>query len=138
MENCGVTLDEASWRLLRRVEQNCRTQRDAANDDDLLADKSIAPYDLWYLLHTLDPDMARRWHFRDGRKILRSLSVLIETGKRHSQWIDQQMIDRDNQQSFPPDEQLDCLIIWITCEGEKLRARLDGRVEKMVKVSDCC
>lgn len=36
-------------------------------------------------LQAIDPDMAARWHWRDIRKVRRSVEVALQTGKRHSQ-----------------------------------------------------
>jgi len=37
------------------------------------------------LLEALDPAVASRWHWRDTRKVLRSLKIIAETGKLPSE-----------------------------------------------------
>lgn len=41
-------------------------------------------------LQAIDPAMAARWHWRDIRKVRRSVEVAIQTGKPHSQIIVEQ------------------------------------------------
>lgn len=54
----------------------------AANPDAALA--------LHKLLNILDPSVAARWHWRDTRKVLRSLCIFKETGRRPSEIIQDQ------------------------------------------------
>ena len=42
---------------------------------------------LWKLLNALDPEMAARWHWKDSRKVLRNLEIMVEKGKRASEII---------------------------------------------------
>lgn len=42
------------------------------------------------LLQALDPTVASRWHWRDTRKVLRSLRIIAETGKLPSEIIAEQ------------------------------------------------
>ena len=42
------------------------------------------------LLQTLDPAVASRWHWRDSRKVLRSLRIIAETGRLPSEIIAEQ------------------------------------------------
>jgi tRNA dimethylallyltransferase len=42
------------------------------------------------LLAALDPDVSARWHWRDVRKVLRSLIIIKETGRRNSDIIAEQ------------------------------------------------
>ena len=37
------------------------------------------------LLQALDPAVASRWHWRDTRKVFRSLRIIAETGKQPSE-----------------------------------------------------
>lgn len=47
-------------------------------------------YDLWKLLEALDPEMASRWHWKDSRKVLRNLDIIVETGERASDVVKNQ------------------------------------------------
>lgn len=42
------------------------------------------------LLQALDPAVASRWHWRDTRKVLRSLRIIAETGRLPSEIIAEQ------------------------------------------------
>lgn len=42
------------------------------------------------LLQALDPAVASRWHWRDSRKVLRSLRIIAETGRLPSEIIAEQ------------------------------------------------
>lgn len=52
---------------------------------------------LWELLNKLDSQMASRWHWKDSRKVLRSLEIIKETGRRASDVLKEQ--DQENQDS---------------------------------------
>lgn len=64
---------------------NCLPQQppDAAVDPD-------AAVALHLLLQNLDPAMAARWHWRDTRKVFRSLSIVKSTGRRPSDIVSEQ------------------------------------------------
>lgn len=50
-------------------------------------------YQLWKLLESLDPDMASRWHWKDSRKVVRNLEIIVETGKRASDIVKSQDVE---------------------------------------------
>jgi tRNA dimethylallyltransferase len=54
------------------------------------ADKPDAALQLHRLLSALDPDVAARWHWRDARKVLRSLIIIKESGRMNSDIIAEQ------------------------------------------------
>ncbi|KAF9520656.1 hypothetical protein BS47DRAFT_1481398 [Hydnum rufescens UP504] len=82
-------------------------------------------FELHSLLSHIDPDMGSRWHWRDSRKILRSLEITKETGLRASEVVNLQ----DSQPSLP---RFRTLIFWIYADREKLEPRLDDRVDTML------
>jgi tRNA dimethylallyltransferase len=45
---------------------------------------------LHQLLSALDPTVAARWHWRDTRKVLRSLRIIKETGRQTSEILTMQ------------------------------------------------
>jgi len=49
-------------------------------------------YQLHALLHIIDPVMASRWHWRDTRKVLRSLEIIKETGRKASDIVTEQAL----------------------------------------------
>lgn len=64
---------------------NCLPQQppDAAVDPDAAAA-------LHLLLHHVDPTVAARWHWRDTRKVHRSLRIVKDTGRRPSEILSEQ------------------------------------------------
>ena len=56
----------------------------SADDDPQLA------LSLHKLLSALDPTVAQRWHWRDTRKVVRSLEIMRQTGRLPSEIIDEQ------------------------------------------------
>ncbi|ORX90248.1 tRNA isopentenyltransferase [Basidiobolus meristosporus CBS 931.73] len=85
---------------------------------------------LYNRLKEIDPTMAEYWHPNNRRKIIRSLKVFEETGKKHSEWIQEQqkLGVQENRLRFPT------CIFWLYSEPEKLFQRLDDRVDKMINM----
>jgi tRNA dimethylallyltransferase len=49
-----------------------------------------AAVQLHALLSALDPPVAARWHWKDTRKVLRSLRIMKDTGRKPSEIISEQ------------------------------------------------
>lgn len=103
-------------------------------------DVHVESVDLWKLLQCLDKEMADRWHFHDTRKILRSIKVLFETGRRHSELIKEQDRAQQAPQAADIAQKVESsptrvLIFNVECDRQVLLDRLDRRVEKMIDVS---
>ncbi|CAL5868869.1 uncharacterized protein PFLUO_LOCUS3096 [Penicillium psychrofluorescens] len=86
-------------------------------------------------LREVDPVMAGRWHPKDTRKIRRSLEIYLQTGRPASEiYAEQKLLKK---QAVMKDEGLlrfeNTLILWVHAEKEVLNARLDARVDDMVK-----
>jgi tRNA dimethylallyltransferase len=86
-------------------------------------------------LREVDPVMAGRWHPKDGRRIRRSLEIFFQTGRPASEIYKEQMTQKrkamdqsDSLLRFP-----NTLVFWVHAEKEVLNARLDARVDDMVK-----
>ncbi|KAG6813113.1 hypothetical protein H0H92_013967 [Tricholoma furcatifolium] len=96
-----------------------------------LPPSALSDPDAAYRLHTvlsiLDPPIANRWHWKDTRKVLRSLCIIKETGRRPSEIILQQTQDRSS--SKP---RFDTLCFWLWAEQTVLEQRLNERVDKMI------
>lgn len=116
------------------------------------ASSSIEPKEIWDLLNELDPVMASRWHVKDTRKVRRSIAVFVETGKKHSDWIKEQeeeeALKRTSKKEMDRDECSSAeeggtkrkrrkrnLILWVWCDPEVLKERLNNRIGKMIDVS---
>ena len=97
----GVFLDEKQKQILFQL----TTKKPDNNSNNSSA------LQLWNVLNILDPKMASRWHYRDTRKTRRSLLVLLETGKRHSQWYEEQREQKEEDDEG--DDGMDKLVIWI-------------------------
>ncbi|KAF8321715.1 tRNA isopentenyltransferase [Clavulina sp. PMI_390] len=78
------------------------------------------------VLQHLDPEMASRWHWRDSRKVLRSLEILQETGNLASESVRSQ----DHKASLP---RMPSLVFWLYARPDVLEPRLDARVDEMIK-----
>ncbi|GLB35187.1 putative tRNA isopentenyltransferase [Lyophyllum shimeji] len=87
-----------------------------------------AAYDLHTLLAILDPPVAKRWHWRDTRKVLRSLGIINETGRRSSEIISAQT--KDPSASRP---RFHTLCLWLYAEPAVLEQRLNERVDRMLE-----
>jgi tRNA dimethylallyltransferase len=55
-----------------------------------------AAFNLHTLLTSLDPLIATRWHWKDTRKVLRSLNIVKESGRRASELIAEQSTAHEN------------------------------------------
>lgn len=58
-----------------------------ATAETVPSDKALA---LYKLLYALDPRVGGRWHWKDTRKVLRSLQVIKETGRTVSETMEEQ------------------------------------------------
>ncbi|KAF9934753.1 hypothetical protein BGZ75_005995 [Mortierella antarctica] len=83
---------------------------------------------LYRKLQEVDPIMANKWHENDRRKITRSLQVYFETGECQSDLIKKQHALPDNERLRMPS-----CIFWVYSSPDVLNARLDARVDKMIK-----
>lgn len=86
-------------------------------------------------LREVDPVMAARWHPKDGRKIRRSLEIFFQTGRPASEIYKEQMTQK--RKALDKSEGLlrfqNTLVFWVHAEKEVLNARLNARVDDMVK-----
>lgn len=99
------------------------------------------------LISALDPPIASRWHWRDTRKVLRSLEIIKKSGRTASEVLTEQS---ETKAAVP--RYLDwhliifivrmlrftrryrTLCLWIYAKPSVLNARLDARVDRMVEV----
>ena len=107
--------------------------------DELPAEK------LWERLQEVDPEMARRWHPKDRRKVKRSLVVYLTTGRKASELYDEQQLQKrvaeapEASEASKTDEESrtssgpwETLMFWVHSDREVLKRRLETRVDKMV------
>ncbi|XP_019864819.2 tRNA dimethylallyltransferase [Aethina tumida] len=84
-------------------------------------------------LQCLDPAMAKRLHPNNKRKILRSLEVLYQKGKRHSELLEEQRSSEGGSLYGGGLRYDNALILWMICKKDALNKRLDDRVDKMIE-----
>lgn len=85
-----------------------------------------AAYSLHSLLSSLDPAVASRWHWKDTRKVLRSLQIIKQSGRLSSDIIQEQ-----SETTLEP--RYRTLFLWMYAKPEVLNPRLDLRVEEMMQ-----
>lgn len=93
------------------------------------------PAELWTLLHHVDPESASRWHYRDERKVYRSLRILYDTGIPQSAWLSVQDAHEHEQEHDARDVRARPrrLVFWVWSERDALNARLNARIGKMIE-----
>ena len=93
-------------------------------------------------LKKVDPIMADRWHPNDRRKIQRSLTIYLQTGRPASEiYAEQRQRAVDTNEAVGgedvvldrPAMRFPTLLFWTHTANEALRTRLDERVDKMVE-----
>jgi len=83
-------------------------------------------FSLHNLLAQLDPQMASRWHWKDTRKVVRSLEIIRDRGCLASEIMAQQTTLAETAR-YPT------LIFWLFSEPTLLQQRLDARVNEMMQ-----
>ncbi|KAF5330775.1 hypothetical protein D9619_005654 [Psilocybe cf. subviscida] len=88
-----------------------------------------AAFQLHKLLSLLDPEISQRWHWKDTRKVLRSLEIMVETGKPGSSIIHEQ----STRSTAEIEPRFRTLCFWLYADNASLHPRLDARVDTMIK-----
>ncbi|EIW85343.1 tRNA isopentenyltransferase [Coniophora puteana RWD-64-598 SS2] len=86
-----------------------------------------AAYSLHSLLSALDDRIASRWHWRDTRKVLRSLHIAKDSSRKPSEIIDEQ-----SQTMVVPRYRTLCF--WLYADLPIINPRLDERVDEMIRL----
>lgn len=95
---------------------------------------------LWQVLDCIDPDEAKRWHWKDGRKVRRGIERWWERGGRkvEPQTFTMRGATEGRQARCVCDSLLlltvrfRTLLFWVYESMDSLKPRLDGRVDRMV------
>ncbi|CAE6521036.1 unnamed protein product [Rhizoctonia solani] len=82
-------------------------------------------FDLHIILSHLDPPTAARWHWKDTRKVLRSLNIIRESNKTVQDAYGAQL---DPVSRYPT------IIFWLYMDANDLNPMLDARIDKMVQL----
>ncbi|KAI0747813.1 IPP transferase-domain-containing protein [Daedaleopsis nitida] len=77
------------------------------------------------LLTSLDPLVAQRWHWRDSRKVLTNLRIILDNARLASEIIREQ-----SQTVSKPRYRTLCF--WLYAKPDVLKPRLDERVDQMI------
>ncbi|KAL9714932.1 tRNA dimethylallyltransferase, mitochondrial [Leucoagaricus gongylophorus] len=88
-----------------------------------------AAYQLHALLNMIDPAMASRWHWRDTRRVLRSLEIIKETGHKASDIVTEQTL-----RTAAAKPRFRTLFLWLYAEHSILKQRLYDRVDRMIEL----
>jgi len=80
-------------------------------------------------LKEVDPVMANRWHPNDRRKIMRSLAIFLQSGRRASDIYAEQ---KSAKQVSEAGWQSRALLFWVYTQREVLVERLNKRVDMML------
>ncbi|KAI0781243.1 tRNA isopentenyltransferase [Trametes elegans] len=91
-----------------------------ADDDPTLAHR------LHDLLAAIDPLVSQRWHWRDSRKVLTSLRIILENRRLASEVMKEQS-------TTIPRPRYRTLCFWLYARPDVLKPRLDQRVDQMIE-----
>ena len=109
---------------------------------------------LYAELQRVDPVIAMRWHPRDRRRIVRSLEIFLQTGRRTSDIYAEQKTRREAKLKAESEAESEAgsgsgsgfrsrggdastqsswntLMLWVYAQPDILNARLDGRIDTM-------
>jgi tRNA dimethylallyltransferase len=98
------------------------TAESSVSINELVA--SIPSQHVHDILRHVDPAMADRWHPNESRKIRRSLQFYIETGRRYSSQLETATVQSCRYRT---------LIFWLHTDADRLKERLDRRVDVMLE-----
>ncbi|XP_043594693.1 tRNA dimethylallyltransferase isoform X2 [Bombus pyrosoma] len=87
---------------------------------------------LYEELVRVDPEMAKRFHPNNRRKIIRSLEVFEQYGVKHSELLKAQRTAGGSGLGGPLRHQ-NSILLWLRCDVKVLEERLDSRVDAMVE-----
>jgi len=131
---CGGTnyyIESLLWDVLVKT-KDVNTVEPIAAKRAKCDDEGLDNLQLYEKLKAIDPERAGELHPNERRKIIRSLEVFMEAGKKHSQILQEQ---RQNGGllggglRYPMDQ---LVIFWVQCEQKILDERCDKRVDKMI------
>ncbi|XP_042878743.1 tRNA dimethylallyltransferase-like [Penaeus japonicus] len=96
-------------------------------------DTDIPTEELYQMLQEVDPDAAAQYHPNNRRKIIRSLQVWEQTGRRHSEVLREQQEQEGGSRLGGALRYPSTVILWVTCDQDVLDQRLDRRVDDMIE-----
>ncbi|KAI0029723.1 tRNA isopentenyltransferase [Vararia minispora EC-137] len=122
-----VVPDLELTKSLELLSPEMRRLFDALPESAVAADDPDLAFKLHSLLSSLDPVVAETWHWRDTRKVHRSISIMKQTGRRPSSIYQEQSQDA-------PRPRYRTLCLWLYAGMEVLNSRLRSRVDDMIRM----
>ncbi|GJQ70862.1 hypothetical protein Trydic_g783 [Trypoxylus dichotomus] len=123
-------IESLLWKILVEDPGNSRLNVPGISPNN---EHELGNEELYKRLQQLDPNMAKRLHPNNKRKILRSLEVLHQKGMRHSDIIKEQQSSIGGSTTGGPLRYPNALIFWLQCNQDILNTRLDKRVDSMLE-----
>ncbi|XP_033211642.1 tRNA dimethylallyltransferase [Belonocnema kinseyi] len=129
--------NSASVDNIKKPEEEKIEKEKEESDEELLIKKPRLELpesneELHEKLAQVDPDMARRLHPNNRRKVIRSLEVFEKFGTRHSELLKLQREAGGSGLGGPLRYQ-EPIILWLCCDQEVHDKRLNSRVDSMVE-----
>lgn len=126
---------------------------EGVSNEDEFPILSASTEEIFRKLQEVDPEMAKKWHPNDRRKIRRSLEIWLRSGRKASEIYAEQRAtmpsQRDNSTEIADRADIDTasvsnlslrypsLLLWLEAEDAVLKRRLNARVESMVENGLC-
>jgi len=135
---CGGTnyyIESLLWDVLVETKGDTSTMEPITKKikkDDVNEETELDSKELYEKLKQIDPDRANELHPNERRKIIRSLQVFEQEGKKHSLLLEEQRQSGGllgGGLRYPKDQ---LLIFWVQCEQPILEQRCDKRVDQMI------
>ncbi|KAG8713634.1 hypothetical protein FRC08_013008 [Ceratobasidium sp. 394] len=101
---------------LQQIFDNLPTRADDVDED--------TSFQLHTLLTHLDPTTASRWHWKDTRKVLRSINIVRESNMT---------VEEAYKAQLDPISRYPTLMFWLYMDPSVLNPMLDSRIDKMVE-----
>uniref|UniRef100_T1IMA4 Zinc finger double-stranded RNA binding domain-containing protein n=1 Tax=Strigamia maritima TaxID=126957 RepID=T1IMA4_STRMM len=98
------------------------------SDIELISNRSLHEN-----LMRVDPEIAKRFHFNERRKVIRALQVYEKTGNKLSDLMKLQHSKEGACSISGPLRFENVKILWLQCDTDVLDKRLDGRVDDMIQ-----
>ncbi|KIY48715.1 tRNA isopentenyltransferase [Fistulina hepatica ATCC 64428] len=128
VEGTAPQADDGLQHAINSLPHNLRDLYDNLSERELPASADLPEnaFAMHELLNALDPAMAARWHWKDTRKVLRSLCIVKESGRRPSEILREQARTASL-------SRYDSLCFWVHADRDVLNERLCMRVDKMLE-----
>lgn len=121
-------IESILWKILVEDENTSRAHKPWSNNLQNLANE-----ELHCKLREVDPEMAERLHPNNRRKVIRSLEIYKEKGRKHSDILLEQQNSEGGSNLGGGLRYANSLIFWLRCDQNILDERLNARVDAMME-----